>query len=110
MGAQSYIHQNHSPNESWIQEHSTVERESSKGRRLIILHAITKLGPLGERSEISWRHNGRETDTPHEVKKVADGPDDRSAELLWVSNSKTGDYHDNMNSEMFMKCEHGVLP
>ena len=33
-------------------------------------------------------HSDRETDTPHEVKKVADGPDDRSAELLWVSNSK----------------------
>ena len=104
--AQSYIHQNHSPSESWINENtSEVERESGKGRRLIILHAITKYGPLGERSEISWRHNRRNTDTPHEVKKVADGPDDRSAELLWVSSSSTGDYHNNMNSEMFMKCK-----
>ena len=54
---------------------------------------------------ISWRYKNRDTDTPHEVNKVADGPDDTSAELLWVSSSKTGDYHDNMNSEMFMKCK-----
>jgi hypothetical protein len=104
---QSYIHQNHAPTDSWLKD-GTVERDSGKGKRLIILHAITKDGPLGERSLITWKgsRGGKDTDTPHEVKKVADGPDDTSAELLWVSNSKTGDYHDNMNSEMFMQCTH----
>ena len=39
-------------------------------------------------------------DTPH-PKVRGDGK--VTAELLWVAQSHTGDYHDNMCSDMFMK-------
>eukprot|EP00957_Ditylum_brightwellii_P063930 4850094-Ditylum_brightwellii.AAC.2 len=29
--------------------------------------------------------------------------DKLTCETLWIANSHTGDYHDNMNSEMFMQ-------
>ena len=67
---------------------------------MIILHAITREGPLGERARLKWSG-----DTPHPKENrenVAQGGepfvDDMSAELLWVSSSNSGDYHDNMNS------------
>ena len=44
---QSFIHQNHAPDSSWIKGDGFVDRSSSKGSRLIILHAISKYGPLG---------------------------------------------------------------
>jgi hypothetical protein len=93
---ESYVHQNHAPTESWLKEDGDrhVERSSSKGKRVIILHAITKDGPLGgEDTTMKWSG-----DTPHPSEGVQ-----TTAECLWVSASNSGDYHDNMNSEMFMK-------
>ena len=45
---ESYIHQNHGPKTSWVnpQKVKGVNRASGKGRRLIILHAITRYGFL----------------------------------------------------------------
>ena len=57
---QSFIHQNHAPDSSWIKGDGFVDRSSSKGSRLIILHAITKFGPLGGRAKLVWKR-----DTPH---------------------------------------------
>ena len=37
-----------------------MERGSSKGKRLIILHAITKDGPVGKRAALNWNK-----DMPH---------------------------------------------
>ena len=87
-----------------------IDRGTSKGRRLIILHAITKDGPLvtndahGQPIEtLSWtrpdaKHNAKETDTPHPIDENGEA---LTAELLWVAQSHTGDYHDNMNSDMY---------
>ncbi len=93
---ESYVHQNHAPTESWLKEGGDrhVERSSSKGKRVIILHAITNDGPLGgEDTAMTW--NG---DTPH-----PGIGEQTTAECLWVSASSSGDYHDNMNSKMFLQ-------
>ena len=82
---ESYVHQNHAPTESWLKEDGDgrVERSSSRGRRVIILHAITKDGPLGsEDTAMKWSG-----DTPHPGEGVQ-----QTAECLWVSASNSGDY------------------
>ena len=68
---------------------------------MIILHAITPFGPLCERdekgipvSDLVW--NG---DTPH----ARNTNNKLTCELMWKATSASGDYHSNMNSEMFMK-------
>jgi hypothetical protein len=48
-------------------------------------------------------------DTPHPPKHLVDGS--LTCETLWLVMSKTGDYHDNMNSEMFMMwVENSLVP
>ena len=80
-----------------------VKVKSGKGRILVILHAITIDGPLcdfkedGETPVCNLRWSG---DTCHPQNRT-DGR--LTCETLWVAQSHTGDYHDNMNSEMFMK-------
>eukprot|EP01043_Picozoa_sp_COSAG02_P008751 COSAG02_NODE_286_length_25649_cov_13.411272_4_plen_99_part_00 len=68
------------------------DRRTSKGRRLIILHAITKDGPLITRDvegkpieTLKWTPDGaKETDTPHHID--ADGEKGTlTTELLWVA-------------------------
>ena len=101
---ETYIHKTHAGKFSYFRsnEDSTINRSSSKGERLIILHAITDTEPLCEREENGFpisdlRWNG---DTPHSENR-RDGK--FTCELMWKSASSSGDYHDNMNSEMFMK-------
>ena len=81
------------------------------------MHAITKDGPLCDREpngypidDLIW--NG---DTPHpmtptsDIDLLTDVP--CTCETLWVSDSSSGDYHDNMNNEMFMQwVKHGLEP
>ena len=87
---------------SYLGSDSTINRSASKGERLVILHAITPFGPLCERdergipvSDLKW--NG---DTPHPTKR---NDNELTCELMWKASSSSGDYHDNMNSEMFMR-------
>jgi transposase len=99
---ESYIHAGHGVANSYCNEHSEVIGSNSKGRRLVILHAITENGPLAELDEqgvpvddLDW--NG---DTPHPVER----PDGKlTCETLWMASSSKGDYHDNMNGEMFLQ-------
>jgi hypothetical protein len=76
-------------------DHSTQQKVSSKGRRLIILHAITTDGPLCDKDDsgkpvddLKWKG-----DTCHPTKRD-DGK--LTCETLWVAQSSSGDYHDNM--------------
>ena len=77
--------------------------KSGKGRCLVIMHAITLDGPLYDCEEdgvtpiddLKWKG-----DTCHPQKR-SDGK--LTWETLWVAQSHVGDYHDNMNSDMFMK-------
>ena len=82
-----------------------MNRKSGRGKRLIILHAITKDGPLAEIDEATgkpvmcqliWKG-----DTPHPA-PVKEG-DKHTCETFWIASSHTGDYHDNMDSDNFMQ-------
>ena len=109
---ESYVHPSHCLKNSYFangEEH--MNRGTGKGRRLIILHAITADGPLVERDDagvpiddLHW--NG---DTPHPGER--DTGEKKTCETLWLAQSHTGDYHDNMNSDMFMQwIETRLLP
>jgi hypothetical protein len=102
---ESYVHQIHAGNFSYLKaDNRSVNRSKGKGRRLIILHAIiTENVPLCKLNE-----NGRSIDnlewnkdTLHPLKDLVDGSLTCET-LLWMATSKSGNYHDNMNSEMFM--------
>jgi hypothetical protein len=90
---------------------SSINKSSSKGQRLIILHTISDKGPLCERikdihvDNLDW--NG---DTPHpgaqeDGSKVAcfGKVTPCVVEMLWLATSKAGDYHNHMTSNMFMQ-------
>ena len=68
---ETYIHRMHAAKNSYLGVDSTINRSSSKGERLIILHAITPFGPLCEKDENNYpvsdlKWNG---DTPHSVER-----------------------------------------
>lgn len=99
---ESYIHNTHAGGYSYVQKGAeNIGRKSSKGKRLVILHSITPHGPLCELDnekpvdDLKWKG-----DTPHPTPRI-DGK--LTCETLWLAQSSSGDYHDNMNSEMFMK-------
>ena len=98
---ETYIHKNHANSKTYLHKNSEVNRSASKGERLVILHAITKFGPLCEKvddipiDDLIWKG-----DTCHPTARV-DGK--TTAELIWKASSASGDYHDNMNSDMFIK-------
>jgi transposase len=101
---ESYIHRHHQSSYSYMKkEENQINRSNNKGERLIIMHAISPYGPLCEREELSnvpvsdliWKGD---TCHPHprEDGKI-------TCETIWKSSLRKGNYHDNMNSEMFMK-------
>ena len=105
---ESFIHSTHSCKKSYVRKgkgNQNIERPSGKGKRLVIIHAITKDGPLTDRvggvpiDHLQWG-KGRYKDTPTHVYR----PDGLvNCETLWIASSNKGDYHDNMNSTMFME-------
>jgi transposase len=82
-------------------------RSASKGERVVILHAITPFGPLCDRidgipiDDLKWKG-----DTPHPSKRT-DGL--LTCECIWKASSRAGDYHDNMDSDNFLKWVNGKL-
>ena len=79
---------------------------------MIFINAITKNVPLWDFDvikespidKIKWKG-----DTSHvnytnikTINEAADPPP-LTSDLIWISNSHTGDYHDNINCKMFMK-------
>ena len=122
---ESYIHTTHFDKKGFYRKGPAGENNhtSSKGRRLIMMHAIMRDRPLCERdakgrpvddlrSTSSDCPNAKETNTPypltpgHPLSPNMSDPSPnalRTCETLWVTNSETGDYHDNMNSKMFMQ-------
>ena len=102
---ESYVNTNHGSKKTYMhkdEKKNLVKVKSGKGRRLVILHAITVDGPLCEFEnesttpidDLEWRG-----DTCH----PKDRPDGKlTYKTLWVAQSHTGDYHDNMTSAMFM--------
>jgi hypothetical protein len=110
---ESYVHCTHCGTCSYFRKNDAeMQRARSKGERLIIIHAITPDGPLAERdinddnipvSNLVWVG-----DTPNPTPR----PDGKiSCETIWRATLRTGDFHDNMNSEMFMLwVEDKVMP
>lgn len=102
---ESYVNEKHQKKYSYQSEEEVkngLDWSRGKGKRLVILHAITHDGPLCDRDEdgypiddLSWTG-----DTPH-PKKRSDGK--LTCETLWLATSSAGNYHDNMNSEIFMQ-------
>lgn len=105
---ETYCHTNHSDSHSWHLNTGRPNRNksSSRGRRIIIMHAITKDGPLCEVDpatgrpvdNIKWKK-----DTPHADDVEVTDEVLLTAENIWLASASTGDYHDNMNGEQFMK-------
>ena len=99
---ESYIHQNHAPLTSWTKEGTggAIGRTSSKGKRLIFLHAITKDGPLVTRDN---------NNTPIVEGGMSMEPmkEELTAEWIWPSKTKNKDYHESMDGhefERWLKC------
>jgi hypothetical protein len=72
---ESYVHKNHSNDFIWYwdEDGPWVQKPSGKGERLIIMHAMMQTG---------WIPN---------------------AQLVFKSTRKTGDYHGQMNHDLFCK-------
>lgn len=80
---ESYVNKNHSNQFTWYwdEDGPDVNKPSGKGERLIIVHAITAAG---------WV---------------------KGAELVFMANRKTGDYHGQMNWDNFSRWfENQLLP
>ena len=105
---ESYCHQYHSEKSSWFGEDNHINKPSGNGRRLVIMHAITEDGPLCEYDEYDrpiddllwYGPNQKDSCRPMENRPAGAK---LTCETLWIAQNKTGDYHDNMNSEMFMQ-------
>jgi hypothetical protein len=105
---ESHIHAGHGVGNSCCTSESETTGSDSKGRRLVVLHAIAENDPLAELDEegvpvddLNW--NG---DTPHPGNR----PDGKlTCEALWMASSSKGDCHDNMNGEMFLQWNENKL-
>ena len=94
---ESYCHANHMPDKCWCGDAvGRVERSRSKGSLTIILHALTKDG---------WLACTDEDGNVPQPEEFQSG-EVLTAQMVWRGKIGAGDYHDNMNSEMFMKCTH----
>ena len=93
---ETYIHQNHSPLESWVKkEHQRrVGRTSAKGKRLIVLHAISKDGFIA--SKAADGSYIRETALEGELKA------ETTSEWVWPAKGNSKDYHEQMDGDGFM--------
>ena len=79
---------------------------------MISIHATKKDYPLCDFDAIKGRHIDeikRKGDTPHVDSLDIKTTDEATAilsltsERIWLSDSRTGEYHDNINGKMFMK-------
>lgn len=118
---ESFVHQAHNAAYSYfcMDENGKLQdgfgRTSAKGSRMIMVHAITKDGPLvahddsGFPIKEGWFGAKKGNRRPGvDGLKLSDEP---TAELLWQAKSSRGDYHDAMNDGMFMAwLKHRLTP
>ena len=91
---ESYVHQNHFPEKCWFHpDRPQVTRPAGKGQRLIIVYAITKDGLL--------RYCPAGDDKPPCPGEFDSGIYPTS-EMIYRAKSARGDYHDQMDCDMFM--------
>jgi transposase len=91
---ESYINQFHSDDRTWFAPSSPskneVSRAPSKGKRMIIVHSITRDGLL------YVDENGSPAIAGNNVSTEA-----KNAELVFEGHYADGDYHKNMNADVF---------
>ena len=108
---ESYFNTTHSGTHSWyLSTGKPIQNKStSRGWSLIYVHDITKDGPLCDFDVIKGRHIDEmkwKGNTPHadsmDIKTIneAAAPLPLTSELIWLSDSHTGDYHDNTNGKI----------
>ena len=91
---ESYVHQNHFPKHCWFHpDRPKVTRPAGKGKRLIIVHAITRDGLL--------RYCPLGADNPPSPGEF-DSSIHPTAEMVYRAKSARGDYHDQMDCDTFM--------
>jgi len=97
---ETYVNLNHSRVETWYKpgdpELGHVVKPSGRGARVVILHAFSKDGWLMKDPKIFM--NRADQYLP-------------SAELVYEAANSDGDYHKNMNGEIFLNWEnHRLIP
>ena len=94
---ESYLHTAHSNQYCWYapasHSRNEVRGNASKGKRLILLHAMTRHGLL------TAPRRGRSSAAPSNV--VSD--EDLGCELIFEGLIDSEDYHKNMNGQVFMQ-------
>lgn len=99
---ESFVHQGHKSFFSFLMGEDVVAA-TSKGKRLIIVHAISKDGPLvifqvdpdGNASEVPITEGGN----GGQANVIQDTP---TAEWVWRARTNKWDYQANMDDEMFL--------
>ena len=88
---ETYVNANHARDETWTCADDPLSnflvRPSSKGKRLVILHALTRDGLIFRDSDVSNDVASQES---------------FNSELIYEANKGDGDYHDNMNGQIFI--------
>jgi hypothetical protein len=93
---ETYIHQNHSPLESWVKKErqKRVGRTSAKGKRLIVLHAISRDGFIASKA--------RDGSFIRETALEGDLKTEKTSEWIWPAKGSSKDYHEQMDGDGFM--------
>ena len=120
---ESYIHQNHAWEYTLHPENDNeIEGKTGKGKRLIIVHAITKHGPLQmpdaidnsytlQKEQSAKKKKKKQAGPKEEVERPDFAPDIRTCEYIYEAGRPTGDYHLNMDGDMFIKwIEERLIP
>ena len=100
---ESYIHENHASEWGWFKSETDKDGKetghytamNAKGRRLIIVHAITKDGAVVTRDS-----NGYPIEE-NSMKELTESLP--TAEMIFKAGKATGDYHKNMDGHVFNK-------
>ena len=95
---ETYCHQHHMPAKAWQEDEDVTEavscdRVRSRGKMMIIIHALTKFGLVFKRN----RHGVRPEPDEWQGGRVL------NCEMIFQSKKALGDYHENMNDTMFLK-------
>lgn len=103
---ESYIHDTRCCRRSFAPKNDTnFDEKIGKGRRLIIIHAITKFGPLIDRvnnipvEHLKWGEKRPSDSCISEMIKEKK----TNYKNLWILSSSRGDFHNMMNSNMFIE-------
>ena len=91
---ETYCHTHHMPSRCWCGDAvGRVERSRSKGSLTIILHAMTKDGWLLSTNDDGTRPSPKEFESGEVL----------NSQMIWRGKIGRGDYHDNMDGDMFQK-------